>query len=87
MSKPQTEDGPTAELPRWLSVEQIRKMQRVRREVVLAAMASSRLPFERRGRVRYARRCDVLAWEESRLQKGPPATVGLAVHPALAGLL
>ncbi len=87
MPTPQTEPEPIAPMPRWLSVEQIRKMQRVRREVVLAAMASSQLPFERRGRVRYARVCDVLAWEESRLRKGTTATTRVALHPDLAGLL
>lgn len=51
----------------WLSVEQIRKMQRMRRETVIAAMEAGELPFERRGRIRYARLSDVIAWEERRL--------------------
>ena len=42
-----TPDGP---FHRWLSVEQIRKMERMRRETVLAAMRSGELPFEQRGR-------------------------------------
>lgn len=52
---------------RWLTVNEIRKMQRMRRETVLEAMESGELPFEQRGRVRYARLSDVLLWEERRL--------------------
>ncbi len=71
------------QLPRWLTVEQIRKMQRMRRERVVEAMLSGSLPFEQRGRIRYARLTDVLAWEERRLEdKGHPLA-GL-VHPDLA---
>lgn len=55
-------------LPRWLTVEQIRKMQRMRRETVVEAMESGELPYERRGRIRYARLADVLAWEVRRLK-------------------
>ncbi len=51
----------------WLSVEQIRKLQRMRRQTVIAAMEAGELPYERRGRIRYARLADVLAWEERRL--------------------
>ncbi len=51
----------------WLSLEQIRKMQRMRRQTVVRAMESGELPYERRGRIRYARLADVLAWEERRL--------------------
>jgi len=58
-----------AGLTRWLSVDQIRKMQRMRRGRVVEAMESGELPFERRGRIRYARLTDVLAWEERRLQR------------------
>ncbi|MEQ8212172.1 MAG: hypothetical protein RH917_20400 [Lacipirellulaceae bacterium] len=71
-------------LTRWLSVEQIRKQQRMRRETVVAAMLSGALPFEQRGRIRYARVSDVEAWEESRLAGGQVAKT--LVHPALAGL-
>ena len=52
----------------WLSVEQIRKRERMRRELVIEAMSSGALPFEQRGRARYARLCDVIRWEESRLR-------------------
>lgn len=52
---------------RWLTVNEIRKMQRMRRETVLEAMESGELPFEQRGRIRYARLSDVLLWEERRL--------------------
>lgn len=51
----------------WLSVEQIRKMQRMRRTAVIAAMHAGELPFERRGRIRYARLSDIIAWEETKL--------------------
>lgn len=48
---------PSAEsvLPRWLSVEQVRKLQRMRRETVLDAKRAGELPFERRGRICYIR--------------------------------
>lgn len=62
---------PPSNGPRWLSVDQIRKMQRMRRETVIAAMESGELPYERRGRIRYARECDVIAWEQKRLIHGP----------------
>lgn len=52
---------------RWLSVDQIRKMQRMRRTTVVSAMENGDLPFERRGRIRYARLADVLIWEQQRL--------------------
>ena len=71
---------------RWLSVEQIRKQQRMRRETVVAAMESGDLPFERRARIRYARACDVKAWEEKRLNRGPAAEKS-QVHPDLAAFL
>lgn len=77
--------GSGRELPRWLSVDQIRKMQRMRRETVLDAMLSGELPFEQRGRIRYARLSDVLAWEERRLARDTEPLRGL-VHPALADL-
>ena len=67
---------------RWLSVDQIRKQQRCRRAVVVAAMESGELPFERRGRIRYARVCDVEAWERARLIK-PLKIVPRQVHPDL----
>ncbi|MCA9102802.1 MAG: hypothetical protein KDA63_16700 [Planctomycetales bacterium] len=67
---------------RWLTVEQIRKQQRMRRQTVLAAMHAGELPFEQRGRIRYARVCDVEAWEEARLRReAEPRT--LLVHPDL----
>lgn len=79
---PQTPAGEHVAPPRWLSVDQIRKQQRMRRETVLAAMLSGELPFEQRGRIRYARECDVRAWEEKRLKRGP-ATRLCEIHPDL----
>lgn len=58
---------PSGPFSNWLSVEQIRIMERMRRETVIKAMESGELPFEKRGRVRFARLCDVIAWEERRL--------------------
>lgn len=78
---------PSAEsaLPRWLSVEQVRKMQRMRRDTVLDAMRAGELPFERRGRICYIRLSDVVAWEERRLKsKAKPSRC--FIHPDLAGL-
>lgn len=63
----QPHDGPV-----WLSVEQIRKRERMRRERVIAAMEAGDLPFERRGRIRYARLSDVIAWGERRLNTAEP---------------
>lgn len=67
---------------RWLSVNQIRRQQRIRREAVVAAMLAGELPYEQRGRVRYARECDVRAWEERRLRRGPQPKA-LAIHADL----
>lgn len=75
--------APQTELPRWLTVDQIRKMQRMRRERVVEAMLSGELPYEQRGRIRYARLPDVLAWEERRLAPEEQPLAGL-VHPDLA---
>ena len=58
-------------MSRWFSVDQIRKMQRMRRERVVEAMLSGELPYEQRGRIRYARDCDVEAWEQKRLSRAP----------------
>ena len=69
---------------RWLTVEDIRKQQRMRREVVVSAMLSGELPYEQRGRIRYARLSDVEAWEQSRLQSRVPASRTILVHPDLA---
>jgi hypothetical protein len=71
-------------LPRWLSVEQVRKMQRMRRETVQDAMRSGELPFERRGRICYIRLSDVLAWEERRVQSRTKPSPCF-IHPDLAG--
>jgi hypothetical protein len=73
--------------PRWLSVDQIRKQQRVRREIVIVAMDSGLLPFEARGRARYARMADIERWEQSRLicDQGPPTARQL--HSDLADLV
>lgn len=73
-------DPARTDQPRWLSVNQIRRHQRMRRETVLAAMLSGELPYEQRGRIRYARECDVIAWEQKRLNRGPAAR-RLEVHP------
>lgn len=70
------------ELPRWLSVHQIHKMQRCRRETVIEAMQRGELPFEQRGRIRYARLSDVIAWEERRLRRDVEPVRGL-IHPEL----
>jgi hypothetical protein len=68
---------------RWLTVEQIRKQERMRRETVVAAMLSGELPYEQRGRIRYARVSDVEAWEEKRLNsKQQPMPVW--IHTDLA---
>jgi hypothetical protein len=66
----------------WLTVEQIRKQQRMRRETVVAAMLSGELPFEQRGRIRYARVADVEAWEERRL-RGKQKRITVWIHPDL----
>ena len=68
---------------RWLTVEAIRKQQRMRREVVVAAMLAGELPYEQRGRTRYARVSNIEAWEEKRLSRGRKTTP-LLVHPDLA---
>lgn len=72
----------TGMLPRWLSVNQIRKMQRCRRQTVKDAMDRGELPFEQRGNIRYARLSDVIRWEERRLQSEVVPVKGL-VHPDL----
>ena len=68
---------------RWLTVEDIRKQQRMRRETVVAAMLAGELPYEQRGRVRYARVSDVEAWEMRRLSSAETPTA-LSLHPDLA---
>ncbi|MDZ4657174.1 MAG: hypothetical protein SH868_06295 [Bythopirellula sp.] len=68
---------------RWLTVDAIRKQQRMRRETVLAAMLSGELPYEQRGRIRYARVSDVEAWEERRLSNRQQF-VPILIHPDLA---
>ena len=75
----------TGPFTHWLSLEQIRKMQRMRRQTVARAMESGELPYERRGRIRHARLADVLAWEERRLAH--PYTVSTRpIDPDLADL-
>ena len=69
----------------WLSVEQVRKMQRMRRETVIKAMESGQLPFEQRGRIRYIRLSDVLLWEERRLSSNSIPSER-TIDPALADL-
>lgn len=70
----------------WLTVEEIRKMQRMRRETVIQAMESDELPFEQRGRVRYARLSDVLLWEERRLA-GTARQSSRTIDPDFADLV
>lgn len=55
----------------------------MRRETVVAAMLSGELPYEQRGRIRYARVSDVEMWEERRL-KSDEKLATLLVHPDLA---
>lgn len=71
--------------PRWLTVEQIRKQQRMRRETVIQAMLSGELPYEQRGRIRYARLSDIQQWEQTRLQG--VARKRVKIHPDLAEFL
>ncbi len=71
---------------RWLTVEQIRRMQRMRRETVVTAMLAGDLPYEQRGRIRYARVSDVQTWERSRLHSRKECSSVVLVHPALADL-
>lgn len=70
----------------WLTVEDIRKASRMRRERVIAAMESGELPFERRGRIRYARLADVQLWEERRLTRTPSSPSSRTIAPELADL-
>ncbi|MCG3126033.1 MAG: hypothetical protein CHACPFDD_00861 [Phycisphaerae bacterium] len=80
--QPVATDGPFSH---WLSLEQIRKMQRMRRATVIAAMESGELPYERRGRIRYVRLSDVFLWEERRLAgEAPPSDH--RIDPDLADL-
>jgi len=78
---------PTDPLTVWLSIEQIRKMERMRRQRVIEAMESGDLPYEQRGRIRYARLRDVLAWETARLERRPQAAQGRHLRSDIAGLL
>lgn len=71
-SNPTPTTNQPPEAPVWLSVEQIRKRERMRRERVVEAMEAGELPYERRGRVRYARLSDVIAWQERRLRVAEP---------------
>lgn len=68
---------------RWLTVDQIRKQQRMRRDTVVAAMLAGELPYEQCGRIRYARVSDVEAWEERRLNS-KQRLMPLLIHPELA---
>ena len=72
--------------PRWLTVDQIRKQQRMRRETVLEAMLSGELPYEQRGRIRYARVTDVEEWEKKRLKR-PAQTQRIMIDASLLSLL
>lgn len=77
--------APERAFARWLSVDQIRKMERMRRETVIEAMESGELPYEQRGRIRYARLSDVLLWEERRLA-GTTRQSDFEIDPAFADL-
>jgi len=61
-------------------------MQRMRRSTVMDAMNRGELPFEQRGRIRYARLSDVLLWEERRLLGVPPASTR-TIAPSLTDLI
>ncbi len=78
MFKPKNSQPPV----RWLSVEQIRKQQRMRRETFVAAMLAGELPYEQRRRIRYARVSDVEAWEDRRLN-GHQQPALVFIHPDL----
>jgi hypothetical protein len=71
----------------WLTTEQIRKRERMRRTAVIAAMDAGDLPYEQRGRVRYARDVDVDKWEQSRLRNPTSTCTTVKIHPALAHLI
>jgi len=60
-------------------------MQRMRRSAVIQAMEAGELPFERRGRIRYARLADVFVWEERRLTQ-PALPSNRRIDPDLADL-
>jgi len=84
--KPIVPHGPPEQpFSHWLSVDQIRRMQRMRRQTVIDAMNFGELPFERRGRIRYARLSDVLAWEEHRLSQDSTLT-SFPIDPDLEDL-
>lgn len=72
---------------RWLTTEQIRKQQGCRRKKVLDAMDAGLLPFEPRGRVRYARMVDVEKWEESRLRGTAQSNGKIKIPSDFADLL
>jgi len=76
---------PAGAFSHWLTLEQIRKMQRMRRSAVIQAMEAGELPFERRGRIRYARLADVFVWEERRLTQ-PALPSNRRIDPDLADL-
>jgi hypothetical protein len=67
----------------WLSAEQIRKRERCRRQSVLDAMNCGQLPYEQRGRVRYARTVDVERWELDRLRATGQQTKGVDIRADL----
>ncbi len=74
---PQPNPQPQASV--WLTAEQIRKQQRMRRERVIEAMESADLPYASRGRIRYARLTDLLACEE----RPPPRNYTTPSHPGI----
>lgn len=69
----------------WLSTDQIRKRLRVRSSAVVAAMQAGDLRYEQRGKRRYARLCDVKAWEQSRLTEDKTPKK-MKMHSALSDL-
>jgi len=80
------DDSAIGAFHRWLSLNQIRKLQRMRREAVVAAMNSGELSYERRGHIRYARLSDVIAWEERRLSR-PSSLSSFRIRSDLLDLL
>ena len=72
---PQSQGRQVSSECHWLSVEQIRKRERMRRQRVIDAMNSGALSYEQRGRVRYARLADVLRWGDQRVSQQPRSQV------------
>ena len=68
---------------RWVSCEEIRKMEHCRRQRVIDAMDSGELPYELRGRARYSRMDHVEKWELDRLRATGKRTNSIKIRPDL----